>query len=429
MKKYDRLILFSLVLYILTAIGTGYGVYGVTAESGKEYKIEINRLYNSLSGDEDPDRLNLRSCKYVKNVAWLPAGVLSEASRSAREKIDEFYEQGNLLKTEIRPWYEEGDFKGFVRFDYVEPDVNYRRIIWITQICLALMEGFLLAVLFYLRSQLVRPFQRMADLPHELAMGHLKGTVTEEKSRFFSNFLWGIGQLKDTLDTSKKRELKLQKEKKLLLLSLSHDIKTPLNTIKLYGRALEEDLYPTGEQKKQAARQIEKKADEIERYVEEIMKNAREDILDIQVRKEEFYLTDLMDKVLDTYREKCRIRMIDLTVGKFENRLIIGDPERTMEVFENLFENAFKYGDGRRIEITFYEEDYRQLIRIFNTGSPVTDTEFNHVFESFFRAGNSEGKQGNGLGLYICREIMRKMDGEIFAEKSVDGMAFVLVFR
>ena len=52
MKKYDRLILFSLILYILTAIGTAYGVYGVTAERGKEYKIEMNRLYNSLSGDE-----------------------------------------------------------------------------------------------------------------------------------------------------------------------------------------------------------------------------------------------------------------------------------------------------------------------------------------------------------------------------------------
>ena len=413
----------------MAALVAGFGVYGAAAERGKEYKIEINRLYNSLSGDTDPGKLNLRSCRYVQNVSYLPVRYLSETSRTGTRKTAEFYEEGNHQKIEIRPLYEGSELKGFLRFDYREPDVNYRKIIWTIQICLALLEGFLLAVLLYLRSQLIRPFQRMMSLPGELAKGHFKGTVKEEKSRSFGSFLWGIGQLKDTLDVSKKRELNLQKEKKLLLLSLSHDIKTPLNTIKLYGKALEEDLYPTKEQKKHAASQIEKKAEEIERYVEEIMENAREDILDIRVKKEEFYLADLMKKVLDTYREQCSIRITDLETGEFENRLLRGDLERTLEVFENIFENAFKYGDGRRIEITFYEEDYRQLIRIFNTGTPVSDTDFNHIFESFFRAGNSKGRQGNGLGLYICREIMRKMGGEIFAEKSEDGMAFVMVFR
>ena len=114
------------------------------------------------------------------------------------------------------------------------------------------------------------------------------------------------------------------------------------------------------------------------------MKNAREDILDIQVRTGDFYLKDLMEKVLATYAEKCRVRMVDLMIASYENRLLKGDLERAVEVFENLFENAFKYGDGRSIRITFYEEDYCQLIRIYNTGDPVTDNEFNHIFESFF---------------------------------------------
>lgn len=180
---------------------------------------------------------------------------------------------------------------------------------------------------------------------------------------------------------------------------------------------------------RQAAHQIGEKVSEIEHYVEQIMKNAREDILDIQVRAGDFYLKDLMEKVLTTYAEKCRIRMVDLKIASYENRLLKGDLERAVEVFENLFENAFKYGDGRSIRITFYEEDYCQLIRIYNTGEAVTDNEFNHIFESFFRAANSDGIQGNGLGLYICREIMRKMGGEIFAQKDEKGMAFVLVFR
>ena len=77
-----------------------------------------------------------------------------------------------------------------------------------------------------------------------------------------------------------------------------------------------------------------------------------------------------------------------------ENRLLKGDIDRALEVFENIFENAFKYGDGRQIRISFYEEDYCQLIRIFNTGATVSDTDFNHIFESFFRAANSGGMPG-----------------------------------
>lgn len=235
--------------------------------------------------------------------------------------------------------------------------------------------------------------------------------------------------MKDALEVSGKRRLELEKEKKKMLMSLSHDIKTPLNTIKLYGKALEEELYKDEEQKKTAARQIGVNAARIGQYVEEIMKSSREDILDIHVKNEEFYLAELMRRVLDAQEEKCSIRMLKLQTGDFTDRLLKGDIDRAVEVFDNIFENAFKYGDNRKIEISFYEEDYCQLIRIFNTGMTVSDNEFNHIFESFYRGTNSTGKQGNGLGLYICREIMRKMGGEIFAEKEKNGMAFVLVFR
>ena len=166
-----------------------------------------------------------------------------------------------------------------------------------------------------------------------------------------------------------------------------------------------------------------------EKYVEEIIQSSREDILDLPVHNSEFYLQDLLSKVMNVYAEQCALRHIDLKLGDFENRLLKGDIERCQEVLENLFENAFKYGDGRRIEVSFYEEDYCQLIRLFSSGSTVTDNEFNHLFESFFRGTNAKGMKGSGLGLYICKELMQKMDGTIFAEKCEDGMAFIMVLR
>ena len=96
------------------------------------------------------------------------------------------------------------------------------------------------------------------------------------------------------------------------------------------------------------------------------MKQSRHDILDIQVQNSEFYLKELIDKAVHAYKEPLRLRRMELVVKPYENLLLKGDLERSFEVVENIMENAFKYGDGRRIEISCYEEDYCQLIRIFN---------------------------------------------------------------
>lgn len=422
MKKYNRLIACSVMIWLLLALGIGYGINRQNLQQNTQYKVEINRLYHSLSGTSEPDKLELRSCEWVREVTFLPEEGLAD-----EERVMEFYEGRNDMETEVRPVFQEGMPKGFVRFDYIQPLRSAKDMLWVVEAGLFAMEAFLLIMLLYLRHKVIEPFHAISRMPLELAKGHFKGFVKEERGKFFGQFLWGIGQLQETLEVSKKRTLQLEKEKKTLLLSLSHDIKTPLNTIRLYAKALEEDLYGNENDKKYAAHQIGAKSVEIERYVEEIMRHSREEILDIQVCSEEFYLSELMEKVLGTYGEKCAIRLVELEVAEYENCLLQGDLDKTVEVFENIFENAFKYGDGRRISISFSEEEECQLIRIFNTGEPVSENEMNHIFESFFRAANSEGKDGSGLGLYICREIMRKMGGSIFAQRCEDGMAFVLV--
>ena len=92
-------------------------------------------------------------------------------------------------------------------------------------------------------------------------------------------------------------------------------------------------------------------------------------------------------------------------------------------------ENAFKYGDGIEIGIRFAEEENHLLLTVYNTGDPVKESEMPHIFESFYRGVNAEGKQGNGLGLYICREIMLKMKGDIYAAGDDGGMSVTLVIK
>ena len=162
--------------------------------------------------------------------------------------------------------------------------------------------------------------------------------------------------------------------------------------------------------------------------MQKIERSSSEALVSAEVEISEFYLREFVEMIKAYYEPKCRLVMTEFTIGAYENRLIRGDKDRAMEVVENLMENAFKYGDGRQIGISFQEEEGCQLVRIRNTGSAVNAEEMPRLFDSFYRGSNVGAKEGNGLGLYICREIMQKMEGEIFAQAENDGMSFFLVF-
>lgn len=423
MKSYRKLIIVSIGMYILLAFLSGIAISHMEVDYQHEYRVESNRIINQIKDINEFDAIDLNDYKYIQKIEYMDKDV------DERSQVSKFYTESNQGQTQILPFYQENELQGYLKFIYRIPEMNANKILILMEGSLLILEVFILIVLWYLDKKMIQPFQRLNEIPEELAKGHFKGEIKEEKSRYFGRFMWGMSQLKDTLDVSQKRQLELLREKKQMLLSLSHDMKTPLNLIKLYNKALNDGIYTDEDAIDNARNQIDVKVNEIEKYIDEIIKSSREDILDLQVNDGEFYLKDLIEKVLSVYEEQCKLRHIDLIVHPFENKIMKGDFERSQEVFENLFENAFKYGDGKRIEISFAEEDYCQLIHILNTGEVISDTDFNHIFESFYQGTNSKGQRGNGLGLYICRELMLKMGGTIFANRCDEGMVFTLVFR
>ena len=312
------------------------------------------------------------------------------------------------------------------RIEYISA-FDHRSLI-VLNVCLGLMLLVTVIVLIYIDRKIIKPFNNMTSMTVDLAKGNLTAPIKQEKSKFFGKFIWGMDMLRENLEDSKRKELEYQKEKKTLVLSLSHDIKTPLSAIDLYTKALKEGLYETEEKKTEALDGILRNSDEIKRYAAEISKISREDFLDLRVNAGEVYMDDVINKISSYYSDKLSVIHTKFSVAEHTNCLLHCDADRLVEVLQNFMENAVKYGDGEWIKISFEEEEDCKLICVENSGEAPDETDMQNLFDSFYRGKNAGDVPGSGLGLYICKHLMQKMDGDVFAvagDKSFRAVAVV----
>ena len=128
------------------------------------------------------------------------------------------------------------------------------------------------------------------------------------------------------------------------------------------------------------------------------------------------------------YKDKLFLLHTSFDIEEFNNILLSGDANRLIEVLQNIMENAIKYGDGKRISIAFADEEDCKLISVRNSGNTLDKDQIHNIFDSFYRGNNTENIKGNGLGLYICKNLMKNMGGDIFVEiEENDYIATVVV--
>ena len=392
-----------LILIILNVIYLSF-----VRESGKYYRVEAERVVRMLESDsslrENPEGVDVSGFSTIIRVSHFNSSEICNNDYVV-EEVD-----GTPYRIEYKA------------------DKNSTAFLLMN---IGMAAGLLLTVgvFIYIGQKVIKPFDKMSSLTQELAKGNLSAPIKEERSRFFGKFLWGMDMLRENLEDSKTKNLEYQKEKKTMLLSLSHDIKTPLSAIQLYSKALSEGLYDTEEKKQEALEGILSKTEEIRGYVDEIYNLSREDFMELSVNVGEVYLQEVMEGIIAYYKDKLSVIHTEFEVGEYDNALLSADKDRLVESLQNLMENAIKYGDGRKISISFSEEEDCKLITVENTGCTLEEGEINNIFDSFYRGSNTTNIQGNGLGLYIVKQLMTKMDGDVFAEKVEDIFKVTLVVR
>lgn len=396
MNRYKRFVCFIIITEIaLVLLCNGLYLYRNNGDGGRLYRVEANRIAREIEQQdltaEEVYAMDLSEYETIVGVSeFLP---------------DEVCPNDYLVKEIDGRWY---------RIEY-RANKNNGIPLYVNGILFAMII-VTAVILFYVNQKVLKPFQTMSSLSYELAKGNLSVPVKEEKSKLFGRFLWGMDMLREKLEDNREKELELHRDRKTLILSLSHDIKTPLSSIEMYARALTENLYDTPEKKENALRGITRNVKEIKQYVDEIVAASRDDFLNLEVTQSELYLSEIIRGTESYYRDKLSVLHTELEIARFDECLIKGDKNRLLEVLQNIMENAIKYGDGRHIHIYGENEEDCKIIHIENSGNTLKEEELPSLFDSFYRGSNSCGTKGNGLGLYICRTLMRKMEGDIFVQ-------------
>lgn len=414
MKEWNRIfIIYSVLMGALLVAGNMLLFTWEKKEpSGREYRVEINRLAGEIE-EKQVENVCLSNCEYVVSIVKL-------------EKEDDVYKQ--LSQAGDRDYLVKEIAGEYYRFDYERKQtVNQNQYLLLNGICLVCF-AFGIVFLLYMRQNIIKPFSKLQDMPFQLAKGNLTMPLKEEKRRFFGRFIWGMDLLREHLEQQKIRELALEKEKKTFVLSLSHDTKTPLSAIKLYAKALSKGLYKDKSKQIEIAENINEKADEIEGYLSKIIQSQKEDFLDLQMEKGEFYLSHLMEAIGAFYQDKLEYLQVEFQQKAYQDCLLIGDEQRAIEVLQNMMENAIKYGDGNKIILESNLEEDCILVTVKNSGCTLELAEEPHIFDAFWRGQNSKRAQGSGLGLYICKELMHKMEGEMVARIEGDMMWVSAIF-
>src|SRR5882757_5096136 len=234
------------------------------------------------------------------------------------------------------------------------------------------------------------------------------------------------------LHKSFNRERKLQEQKKNFLLSVTHELKSPLASIKLLLQTIQKrDLT-----KAQIMDFIDKSLLDIERLddmVENMLLASKIDNRSYTFPKNSFNLSVLVDSIvnrLQITKCDCNQQIIDAEIEpKIE---ITGDKFALTSVVTNLIENAVKYSSPcSAVHVKLFSKEDRVYLEVADHGIGIADNEKTRIFDKFYRVGSEDTRntKGTGLGLYIVKEVLDKHKASIrVRDNRPEGSVFEVVF-
>ncbi|KGJ28608.1 ATP-binding protein [Staphylococcus haemolyticus] len=226
-------------------------------------------------------------------------------------------------------------------------------------------------------------------------------------------------------------EHNLDQMKKDFIANVSHELRTPISLLQGYTESIVDGIVTEPEEIRDSLSIVLDETKRLNRLVNELLNVARMDAEGLTVNKEKQLIKPLLSKMQMKYRQQAEDLELNMSLEpNIGDELWEYDADRIDQVLTNLIDNATRYTQpGDSISITTTTDDSYQTLYIKDTGSGISPEHLELVFDRFYKveASRTRGKQGTGLGLFICKMIIEEHGGTIKVESEVNkGTTFII---
>lgn len=293
-------------------------------------------------------------------------------------------------------------------------------IVTFISILFGLLMIFILLYIVYIYRALLKPFQQLQYFAANIARGNLDIPLNINRNNYFGAFTESFDLLREELNAARQREYESNQSKKELVATLSHDVKTPVASIKAVSELI---LVQAKDEKiKKQVNTIYSKADQIDLLVTDMFHATLEELQQLKLN-----ITEVSSEVLHDLFENVNYDQ-QIVYEPFPECIILMDPVRMQQVIDNVISNSYKYA-GTKILITSRINQSDLELHITDFGKGISEEELPLLFNKYYRGRNVQGKNGSGLGLYISKYFMENMGGHISSQNRQDGFTVILKIK
>ena len=387
---------------------------------------------------------NCRSCLLVtKNGSCVYGSVPDSYQETAKktetnQRNSTWYKDENLLIRGVSFFYADGGYGcAYIITDLTQYTERYWthciQVEFLIIIVLVLTVTIVAVVLY---QSFYRPLLELRKYTRAIADGDLETPVIRKKNDEIGELFDDFEVMRQKLAESAIRQVEDDAEGKILVSNISHDLKTPLTSIKGYCAGLMDGVADTPERRDRYIRTIYNKAQDMERLLDELTYYSKINTNKIPYTFAKIDMSDYFEDCVEEISADLDAEGIAFSSeNAFAGRpvLVIADPEQLKKVINNIIGNAVKYMDKPepKISMRLVEQPSPDwvTVEIEDNGKGMAKEDLPKIFERFYRtdSARSSSTGGSGIGLSICHKIMNDHGGTIGADSTL-GQGTIMRF-
>ena len=291
-------------------------------------------------------------------------------------------------------------------------------------------------LIFWINRGVMIPINKMRLATKNIKEGNLDFELKPDADDQLGALCQDLEEMRIRLKDNAEEKLRNDQESKELISNISHDLKTPVTTIKGYAEGIMDGVADTPEKMERYVRTIYNKANEMNLLINELTLYSKIDTNRIPYNFNTVYATNYFDDCAEDLSLELKDKNFDFGYYNYVDSdvKIIADPEQISRVIHNIINNSVKYMDKAQGRINLRVKDVGDFVQVEleDNGKGIAAKDLPNIFDRFYRtdASRNSSKGGSGIGLSIVKKIVEEHGGKIWAtSKPETGTTMYFVLR